>query len=442
MNASADPVATDVERDLARMLPALAAAELEQLTPAEAAAILQSHAGPAAAPVWERLAPAIAQRCLAELSVADSARVLNSIDPSRAAAVIVRLEEDERERLLAAVSDQTRDLMQLVMSFPPGSAGAIMDPRVWHLRGTTQVGEAIERVRQVAPVPGRSAGRRLFYLVDDQARLTGIVEAQDMILAQSDDTLGQYARPVPAVAQVTMSNEEVVDLIDRHGLSSLPVVDSVGRLIGVVRYDTLVAATRAEASVDLQTIFGASKEESALSPAGFAVRKRLPWLQINLVTAFMAAAVVGVFEDTIASNAQLAVLLPVVAGQSGNTGAQALAVVIRGLALREINASHWRKVVGKEFFAALINGVAIALTTSAGVYLWSRSSTLSAIIGISMVMSMVIAGLAGAAIPLALTKLRQDPAQSSSIVLTTVTDVSGFFSFLGIATMLLHSVKA
>ena len=440
MNASADPVANDVERDLARMLPALAAAELEQLTPAEAAAILQRHAGPAAAPVWERLAPAIAQRCLAEFSVADSARVLNSIDPSRAAAVIVRLDEDERERLLAAVSDQTRDLIQMVMSFPPGSAGAIMDPRVWHLRGTTQVGEAIERVRQVASVPGRSAGRRLFYLVDDEARLTGIVEAQDMILAQGDDTLGQFARPVPAVAQVTMSSEEVVDLIDRHGLSSLPVVDSVGRLIGVVRYDTLVAATRAEASVDLQTIFGASKDESALSPAGFAVRKRLPWLQINLVTAFMAAAVVGVFEDTIASNAQLAVLLPVVAGQSGNTGAQALAVVIRGLALREINASHWRKVVGKEFFAALVNGIAIALTTSAGVYLWSRSSTLSAIIGISMVMSMVIAGLAGAAIPLALTKLRQDPAQSSSIVLTTVTDVSGFFSFLGIATMLLHSV--
>lgn len=135
-------------------------------------------------------------------------------------------------------------------------------------------------------------------------------------------------------------------------------------------------------------------------------------------------------------NAQLAVLLPVVAGQSGNTGAQALAVVICGLALREINASHWRRVVGKEFLAALVNGLVIAVTTCAGVYLWSRSGTLSAIIG----MSMVIAGLAGAAIPLALTKLRQDPAQSSSMVLTTVTDVAGFFSFLGIATLLLHSM--
>ncbi len=440
MNAPAESDAPHVERDLPRMLPAVAAAELEALTPVQAAALLRQYAGSTAAPVWERLAPAVAQQCLAEFSLADAAQVLSGIDPSRAAAIIVRLDEDERLAMLAAVNDVTRGLIELVMSFPPGSAGAIMDPRVWHLRGSTEVGEAIARVRQVAPVPGRSAGRRLFYLVDEQARLTGIVEAQDMILARPEDTLGQYARSVPAVAQVNMSNEEVVDLIDRHGLSSLPVVDGDGRLIGVVRYDSLVEATRAEASVDLQTIFGASKEERALSPAGFAVRKRLPWLQINLVTAFMAAAVVGLFEDTIANNAQLAVLLPVVAGQSGNTGAQALAVVIRGLALREINASHWRKVVGKEFFAALVNGIAIAATTSAAVFLWSRSTTLSAIIGISMVLSMVIAGLAGAAIPLALTKLRQDPAQSSSIVLTTVTDVAGFFSFLGIATLLLQSM--
>lgn len=439
MNASADHVEPLLERDFVRMLPAEAAAELERLEPEAAAAILRHNAGPACGPVWERLAPAVAQRCLAEFSVAEGAQVLGSMDPSRATAIIVRLEEeDERTRLLAAINDDARRLIEQIMSYPAGSAGSIMDPRVWQLRGTTSIGEAIDRVRQVASAPGRSSGRRLFYLVDAQARLEGIVEAQDMILARPDDTLGQYSRPPPAMAKVTMSNEEVVALIDRHGLSSLPVVDDEGRLIGVVRYDSLVAATRAEASVDLQTIFGASKEESALSPPTFAVRKRLPWLQINLVTAFLAASVVGMFEDTIASNAQLAVLLPVVAGQSGNTGAQALAVVIRGLALREINASHWRRVVGKEFLAALVNGVAIALTTSVGVYLWSRSQALSAIIGISMVLSMVIAGLAGAAIPLMLTKLRQDPAQSSSIVLTTVTDVAGFFSFLGIATLLIH----
>ena len=166
------------------------------------------------------------------------------------------------------------------------------------------------------------------------------------------------------------------------------------------------------------------------------MRKRLPWLQINLVTAFIAAAVVGLFENTIAQYTALAVLLPVVAGQSGNTGAQALAVTMRGLALREIRAAQWPRVVFKETNVGFWNGVVVALTTSVGVLVWSGSWGLALIIAASMVLSMLIAGVAGAAIPIVLTVLGQDPAQSSSIVLTTITDVTGFFSFLGIATLL------
>jgi magnesium transporter len=181
---------------------------------------------------------------------------------------------------------------------------------------------------------------------------------------------------------------------------------------------------------------GASKDERALSPISFAVKKRLPWLEFNLLTAFLAASVVGIFEQTIARYTALAVLLPVVAGQSGNTGAQALAVVMRGLALREIRLRQWARVLSKELFVGVLNGVAVAATTSLFVFLWSRSTGLALIIGISMVLSMAIAGLSGGAVPLALRALGQDPAQSSSIILTTVTDVVGFFSFLGIATLL------
>jgi magnesium transporter len=184
------------------------------------------------------------------------------------------------------------------------------------------------------------------------------------------------------------------------------------------------------------TMVGASEDERALSSPFFAVRKRLPWLEVNLLTAFLAAAVVGVFEETIAALPALAVLLPVVAGQSGNTGAQALAVTIRGLALREIRIRHWWKVVTKEIIAGAGNGIVVALTTAVAVYFWSGSTGLALVICLSMVISMTIAGLAGAAIPMILTSLRQDPAQSSSIFLTTVTDVAGFYSFLGIATLL------
>jgi magnesium transporter len=162
----------------------------------------------------------------------------------------------------------------------------------------------------------------------------------------------------------------------------------------------------------------------------------LPWLEINLATAFLAASVVGLFEGTIARFTALAVLLPVVAGQSGNTGAQALAVTMRGLAMREIRIGQWPRLLQKESRVALLNGIAVSLTTAAGVFLWSRSPGLALVIGISMVLSMIAAGMAGVLIPTVLTTMGQDPAQSSSIILTTVTDVVGFASFLGIATLL------
>jgi magnesium transporter len=224
--------------------------------------------------------------------------------------------------------------------------------------------------------------------------------------------------------------------LEQHRITDLPVVDIAGRLIGIIRYDALMAAVRQESSVDMVTMVGASRDERALSNVSFVVRKRLPWLSINLLTAFLAAAVVGLFESTIAQFTALAVLLPVVAGQSGNTGAQALAVTMRGLALREIGTSQWFQVARKEIGAAFFNGIAIALLTSSGVLVWSSSWGLALVIGTSMVIAMLAAAIAGVVIPTTLSSLGQDPAQSSSIILTTVTDVVGFFAFLGIATLL------
>ena len=188
--------------------------------------------------------------------------------------------------------------------------------------------------------------------------------------------------------------------------------------------------------IGILTMVGANRNERALSSVGFVVRKRLPWLSINLLTAFLAASVVGLFEGTIAKYTALAVLLPVVAGQSGNTGAQALAVTMRGLALQEIGTSQWLRVARKEVGAAFINGASIAVFTALGVLVWSSSEGLALVIGSSMIIAMVAAAFSGVIIPVILSSLGQDPAQSSSIILTTVTDVVGFFAFLGIATML------
>jgi magnesium transporter len=208
-----------------------------------------------------------------------------------------------------------------------------------------------------------------------------------------------------------------------------------GRLLGLIRRNRLTSAAEHEATTDLQAMVGVGREERALSRPMFSVRKRLPWLFINLVTAFLAAAVVGIFEGTIAQVTALAVLLPIVAGQSGNSGSQALAVTMRGLALREVRISQWRRLGSKELMVGVVNGAAIALVTGLGVVVWSGSIGLGMVIAVAMVISMAMAGLAGAGIPLALKAFGQDPAQSSSIFLTTVTDIVGFISFLGLATL-------
>jgi len=318
-----------------------------------------------------------------------------------------------------------------LMVYPDDSAGAIMDPRFLTLHGYMTVRDALQRIRRHKP-----RFTRQLFVVDDQGRLEHMVEIQDMALSETGNTLVTLSKPVPAAVLITANREEVVAQFDSHKITDLPVVDVSGMLVGIIHHDAIVSAVKAESSADILTMVGANKDERAFSSPMFVVRKRLPWLQINLLTAFLAASVVGLFESTIAQFTALAVLLPVVAGQSGNTGAQALAVTMRGLALHEISTSHWRRVAMKEIGAGLVNGLAIALVTASGVLLWSSSFGLALVIGIAMVISMVAAGLSGVIIPIVLSSLGQDPAQSSSIILTTVTDITGFFTFLGIATLM------
>lgn len=227
----------------------------------------------------------------------------------------------------------------------------------------------------------------------------------------------------------------MVEILQREPISVLPVVNHAGRFLGVIRQAELMSAVEEETSVDIQTMVGASPDEHALSRPWFAIRKRLPWLQVNLFTAFLAASVVGFFESTIAKFTALAVLMPMVAGQSGNAGGQALAVTIRGLALREITLRHWPRMVWKESAAGLVNGLAVAATAGIGVYLWSGQLALMAVFCAAMVISMAAAGLAGALVPMILRRFGQDPATASAIFVTTTTDIVGFFSFLGLATL-------
>ena len=407
------------------------AAEYFEAAPREDAAQVFSELTPArAAAAFRMLAPASALEILNSLESTVCGGLLNSVDPPQAGALLAGLKQERQEEILGTLSTSEAKQLRELMQYPSESAGRFMDPRVTVFRPGTRVGEALSRLRST---PQRRRVLSLF-TVDLEGRLSGVVPLQDAVLAEPEAELASLTRRPPVAMSALDPREEVVATMERHKLASIPVVDFDNKPIGVIRLNELVSAVGKELTADMVSVTGAGKEERALSPMAFAVRKRLPWLQINLATAFLAASVVGVFEDTIAQFTALAVLLPVVAGQSGNTGAQALAVVLRGLALREITIRHWPKVVMKEFSAGLVNGLAVALVTCTGVYIWSGSFGLVIVIGVAMVFSMAIAGVAGAAIPVALAGLGQDPAQSSSIVLTTVTDVFGFLSFLGLAT--------
>lgn len=410
--------------------PREAARRIEAMPPDEVGAMLAAQPVHAVLPVWHSLATDVEQAVFTELPEPRAVELLAEMEPARSAALLSRLEEKKREHFIKLLNAQVAAEIGRLMQYPPDSAGQFMDPRVLAFRAELTAHEALARLRQT-----KRRGLRELYVVDDDGRLEGRVDIQDLALAEPDETLARIARKIVDAVQDTASREDVVEKMQQDAVTDLPVIDFDGRLVGVIHQAMLASAVQQETTLDILTMVGASRDERALSSATFAVVKRLPWLQINLLTAFLAASVVGLFESTIAKYTALAVLLPVVAGQSGNAGAQALAVTMRGLVLREISLRHWPRVVFKEFNIGLMNGLAIAATTAIGVYIWSGSLGLVLVIAASMVISMVAAGFAGALVPIMLQRFGQDPAQSSSIILTTVTDVVGFFSFLGIATL-------
>ena len=413
--------------------PLDAAREIESLQVSDVAEAAARQPAKVLAPVWQRLLPERAASLLQALPAPLADRLLEELPPARALRILGFLPAEDSEARIERLEPGVREDLRLMMSFPPNTAGTLMNTGVAGYPRAMTVGEALEMLK----VRKMKTARSLF-LVDDDHRLTGKVGLQALALAAPEQRLAELEEPLEAVLQPVALLEEVTTAFETNRVLDIPVIDLDGILLGAVTHDSLARTIQQESSVDIQTMVGASKDERALSSPLFAVRKRMPWLQINLLTAFLAASVVGVFEATIAQVTALAVLLPVVAGQSGNAGAQALAVTMRGLALREITVRQWFRVMRKEVMAGLLNGVAVALTCGLGVYLWSGSLPLVGVIAASMVLAMVAAGFAGAVIPVLLTRAGQDPATSSSIVLTTVTDVAGFFSFLGIATVFMQ----
>jgi len=412
--------------------PQEAARVLEQLDPAEAAHLLEKFSPRLVGLLMERLMPQRAGVVLERLEAARVKELISAMSPRQASLVLQHVETDKREETLSGLPSSTVCQLRELLSYPADTAGGMMEPRVSSIPVDVTVQAAAAIIR-------KAPRQTLFYLyvTDREGRLVGVLNMRNLMLASPKESIESIMSRETLSIPATMDRDEVISLMRRHRFLALPVVDAEGRLIGIVKHDEALRAGQLEAFEDIQKMVGAGGDEQALSTVSTVVKRRLPWLYVNLLTAFAAAAVVGVFEGVIQQVTALAVLLPIVSGQGGNTGAQALAVVMRGLALREILPGAVKRVIVKEVTAGLINGIAIAFATGAAVWVWSKSAILALVIGMAMVVNMVIAGFSGAAIPLTLRALKRDPAQSSSIFLTTVTDVVGFGAFLGFALIFL-----
>lgn len=418
--------------------PEDAARAFDTLDPAEALRLFKNLPVHLAVSLLERISPYTAKPVLEQLGSERLRELLQAMSPRAASIVVQQLEESVRNDVLAGLPPETAKPLRELSQYPTDTAGSIMEPRVASLPIDLTVQQAITRIRKTP----REALHYLYITARD-GKLIGVLSMRDLLLAAPRDPLEKLViRNVLALPD-TMDREEVVEIMRERGFVALPVVDYENRLVGVVKHADIIEAGQLEAYEDMQKSVGVAADERALSPLSRVIKSRLPWLYVNLATAFMAAAVVGMFEDIIAQMAVLAVLLPVVAGQGGNTGSQSLAIVMRGLALREIMPGVKRRVIVKELLGGLFNGIAVAVVTAAIVFAWrkvagdsaSACGGLALVIGLSMTVNMAAAALSGAVIPLLLQAVGRDPAQSASIFLTTVTDIVGFAAFLGCAVL-------
>ncbi|WP_102795254.1 magnesium transporter [Bowmanella denitrificans] len=429
-----DSAAEQLSQTFMANYPQKSARHLEPLDAEEAAELLQSQPLHVIAGLWKYLPAGTSDAIFSALPQPLAARLIAYLDSHLAISLLSRLETERRQALMEDLKAEHATLVseyQSLLEYPEDTAARMMTTKVQAFSGDISASDALAILRR-----NQIKALDTLYILDGNQQPSGELSIQELILAPPNSQMMDLAKPLRTTLSALDDKDMVIERFEGFRCRNIPVLDPQGQLIGSIGYFDVYQSTKEDLAADLQTMVGVSKEEKALSSSWFAFSKRQPWLQINLLTAFAAAAVVGAFEGLIAQVTALAILLPVAAGQSGNAGAQALAVTMRGLTLREITTKHWRKVLFKEMAAGAMNGVVIAITCAIGVYVWSQSIGLALVIALAMVSSLVIACSAGALVPIVLKKAGLDPAQSSSIVLTTITDIAGFMSFLGIALLL------
>ncbi len=370
------------------------------------------------------------------VGVEDLPAVLEEVEDNVVADVIQQLEPAEREETLAAL-DRGEEVAEL-LQYADESAGGLMSRGFVSLNESITVSQAIDYLRVLRPPSERAY---YLYVVDSEKRLLGVVSIRDLLVSAPRTTLGEITqRDVHAVSTGT-DQEEAARVLQRYNLMAVPVVDDEGRLEGIMSADDLIDVLQEEATEDMYRMVGLDDDEKVLAPVRRSIKRRMPWLLVNLMTAFLAALVVAPFEGTIAKASALAIFMPIIAGHAGNTGTQVATLVVRGLALGEVKYSDIWTILRKEAAFGLVHGLGAGALTATLAIVLSLNPWLGVLTFVALMLNLLVAGAVGATIPLGLKKLGADPALASSIWLTTFTDMFGFMCLLGLGTLFIARIE-
>ncbi|MEP7117028.1 MAG: magnesium transporter, partial [Acidobacteriota bacterium] len=368
---------------------------------------------------------------LAGKSAEDIAKLAQEIASDDAAALIDYLPDELSNEVLELMRRRESGQVESLLDYAEQTAGRIMNPNVFACNEDLTVAEAVSALQSAINV------EMVFYVyvVDARRHLVGVTSLRRLLLVTPETPLKRIMTPDVISVRVDTDQEEAARLVASYNLLAIPVVDEENKIAGVITVDDVIDVLKDEATEDLYRLSGLSGDERIETPAFEALKKRLPWLGINLGTAFLAASVVAAFEHTISQVTALAVFMPIVAGMGGNAATQTLTVIVRGLALGELSWANARKALFKEGAIGLGNGVVLGVVAALVAWATKGNPVLGLLLGMSMVCNMFVASTVGTLVPLGLKALKVDPALASSVFITTFTDVVGFASFLGLATI-------
>lgn len=449
-------IVADGLRDLARRKPAEAEEYFDQhagewttlasTNPHNAADILEVMTEPSAARLLQRLAPEIAGEVLnemkpeasanlfPELSTEVAAGLIQAMDPDQAADILGHLPDEIQADLLTRVEDPEKAAIVDLLRYAPDSAGGLMTTDVVSLPVGITAGEAIESLRRIHEELGNNL--TYVYAVDTDNRLRGVVSFRELFFARPGVGLDEVMVEHPISVTTTTDREVVSELVQRYRLLAIPVVDNQHRLVGMVKVDETLEAVQAEATEDIAAMVGAGTEETVFTPVRTSVRRRFPWILVNLLIGAIEAGVILQFDGVIADNVRLAAFMPLTALLAGNAGAQSLAVIIRAMSVGDLPPGRALRAVRREFIVGALNGILIAVVIGIGSAALFGIAT-ATVFFLAILAAFFAAGLAGAGIPVVLRRLGLDPALASNIFLTMVTDIVGMGGFLSVAAILL-----